>query len=558
MQRTCTTCGTNFTVSEADEHFYEKMGVPVPTLCPDDMHRARLSFRNEVDLYKRKCDKSGKEILTYYPPHAPQPIFENSVWWSDQWDPMEYGMPVSFERPFFEQFVELERRVPKSNIYVVESENCDYTNYATHNKSCYLIFGSWFSESCLYGQSVYHSLGCIDCHYVEKCQWCYECIDCLECYETAFAQNSQSCTNSWFLFDCRNCENCIGCWNLRRKGYHIWNVPVSKEEFEKTLQKLRTSNEFVELFQEKFRKHVQEDVIHRAMIGENNDNVSGNFIYHSRNVVDSYNVQEAEDIGYSDRTLKQKDQYFCTGVHYGELAFNCLSVDFSHGIVGCMNGEHHTNTAYCIDCYSVEDCFGCVGLRQKKYCILNKQYEKEEYEKLKTKIVEHMRKTPLRSPTGSSEGQAGEWGQYFPVAMNNFYYNRTLANDYFPLSRKEAEKRGYRWKEDEPKAPKGTHLTIPDSIADVPDSITDEVLLCASTQTNYRVTPQELAAYRKMGWPVPRENWQYRYSNRLGLRTPRKQWQRTCANCQKPIQTSYAPDRPEIVHCEQCYMKEVY
>lgn len=49
--------------------------------------------------------------------------------------------------------------------------------------------------------------------------------------------------------------------------------------------------------------------------------------------------------------------------------------------------------AYCIDCYDTKNCFGCIGLRNKQYCILNKQYTKEQYEELVPKIIEHMTKT---------------------------------------------------------------------------------------------------------------------------------------------------------------------
>ena len=31
--------------------------------------------------------------------------------------------------------------------------------------------------------------------------------------------------------------------------------------------------------------------------------------------------------------------------------------------------------------------FGCEGLRKKQYCILNKQYSKEEYENVKIKLL---------------------------------------------------------------------------------------------------------------------------------------------------------------------------
>ena len=37
-----------------------------------------------------------------------------------------------------------------------------------------------------------------------------------------------------------------------------------------------------------------------------------------------------------------------------------------------------------------------------------------------------------------------------------------------------------------------------------------------------------------------------------------KNEKKTCQNCKKEFETSYAPDRPEIVYCESCYNKEVY
>ena len=68
--------------------------------------------------------------------------------------------------------------------------------------------------------------------------------------------------------------------------------------------------------------------------------------------------------------------------------------------------------------------FGCVGLRNASYCILNRQYTKEEYESLVPRIIEHMMKT-------------GEWGEFFPSSLSPFGYNETVAQEYFPLTREE-------------------------------------------------------------------------------------------------------------------------
>jgi CxxC-x17-CxxC domain-containing protein len=44
----------------------------------------------------------------------------------------------------------------------------------------------------------------------------------------------------------------------------------------------------------------------------------------------------------------------------------------------------------------------------------------------------------------------------------------------------------------------------------------------------------------------------------MKLRNPRKLFDRKCDKCGKDIKTTYAPDRPEIVYCEECYEKEIY
>ncbi|MBU0627022.1 hypothetical protein KKG31_00005 [Patescibacteria group bacterium] len=51
-----------------------------------------------------------------------------------------------------------------------------------------------------------------------------------------------------------------------------------------------------------------------------------------------------------------------------------------------------TNAYYCVNCHGCHNIFGCIGLRNKEYCIFNKQYTKEEYESIVPKIIERMQK----------------------------------------------------------------------------------------------------------------------------------------------------------------------
>ena len=66
--------------------------------------------------------------------------------------------------------------------------------------------------------------------------------------------------------------------------------------------------------------------------------------------------------------------------------------------------------------------FWCIGLRNKQYCIFNKQYTKDEYEKTVANIITHMQET-------------GERGEFFHPSLSPFGYNETVAQEYFPLEK---------------------------------------------------------------------------------------------------------------------------
>ncbi len=101
--RECQNCKTQFTIEPDDFTFYEKIKVPPPSWCPECRYIRRLLDRNEWTMYKRKCDATGKVIISIYRPDAPFPVYDQEYWKSDAWDPLSYGREFDFSRPFFEQ-----------------------------------------------------------------------------------------------------------------------------------------------------------------------------------------------------------------------------------------------------------------------------------------------------------------------------------------------------------------------------------------------------------------------------------------------------------------------
>ena len=134
IQKTCTALGIPFEISEQDQRIYEKLGVSLPTRCPDERARARLAWRNERIFYRRPCDATGKPIVSIFDVGTPFPVYSQEYWWSDSWDPLSYGRDFDFSRGFFEQFVDLFRVVPQCALRCPQSENSEYTNQCEKNK----------------------------------------------------------------------------------------------------------------------------------------------------------------------------------------------------------------------------------------------------------------------------------------------------------------------------------------------------------------------------------------------------------------------------------------
>ena len=140
--KACQNCKSNFQIEPEDFKFYEKMQVPAPTFCPECRMIRRMAWMGYRILYKRKCDFTGEEMITVHHQDIPQKVYKQEVWWSDKWDPKDYGRDYDFSRSFFEQWLDLFRDVPLPALYTEYSSmiNSEYCNAASTDRNCYLFF----------------------------------------------------------------------------------------------------------------------------------------------------------------------------------------------------------------------------------------------------------------------------------------------------------------------------------------------------------------------------------------------------------------------------------
>ncbi len=229
MNKNCSDCNQGFVITEKDKAFYSKINVPTPKLCPQCRRQRRLAFRNERSLYVRKCDLTGKIIVSAYSPDKPFKVYQHAEWEKDLWDPVDNGRNYDFDRTFFDQFNDLQLAVPKKAMHISDNMlNCDYCNYGGNSKNCYLCFTPFESQNCLYSRVPFGCNYDVDGEANILCQYCYECISCVNCYECFYSKYCETSKYSAFLIDCAACENCFGCIGQRHKQYMFLNQQLSK------------------------------------------------------------------------------------------------------------------------------------------------------------------------------------------------------------------------------------------------------------------------------------------------------------------------------------------
>ncbi len=572
--QTCNTCAKEFEVTNDDLAFYDQMKVEIPSFCSECRLLQRLIWRNEKTLYRRECDMCHRQMISIYSLDSEYTVYCRECFHSDNWDPQSFGRQIDFSRPFLEQFRALQLQVPRISSFVFQNTKSEYVNGAAYNKNCYMIFRSDNNEDLLFSYSTSNSRSSSDLLNSTECNMCYGCVGCIKCYRTIYSEDCSASQNLIACKNCINCQDCIGCVNLHNVQYAIFNEIYTKEEYLKKSKELGLESRINLSSLQKKINEFQAKFPVKYLHGLKNVEVSGDYILNSKNahiVFDSQELENCKFINHGEHAKDSYDSYVL--VDKSERSYNVISGIALNTVLSGNCIWHGYNISYSDTCENSHDLFGCVGLRKKEYCILNTQYTKEEYEALVLKIIENMRSMPF------SDGKVDyQYGDPLPATFSPFAYNETVAHEYFPSDKEKAEHRGFSWKEGEKKKYEATleGNSTPDEIKNVEDSIVKEIIACAHRNNcahqctdAFKITEDELHLYRRINIPLPTLCFNCRNGERIEKRNPCKLWLRSCmctienhhnhkgATCMEEFETSYAPDRKEIVYCESCYQQEV-
>ena len=471
--------------------------------------RKQTSWRDflmEISSWYTLSLYNNKGIISRFPDtDRVKNVIPNKKFEENRDNLLELGINYNSETGFFHSFDSLFKNIDMFN-------SCQYWNNINSN----------FSESVLNGKNVYLTFAAIsDCENVcysisvkDNCsdvfnslmiqpnsQDIYFATNVSSSYKVFYSRYIQNSNNIWFSTNLIGCQECIDCDNLENVSYHINNKQYPQEEY------------FIKKEEILSDKYSFLDKYTSLKIWGNNIGC-GNI----RKGDALFNCFDISDAKHSFNVKWGKNLIFTGWVQWVEDAYDICGggSPTSHDIYGVagVSGDHvycsshiiGSNIFYSFYLENCSFCIGCVWLKNKQYCILNKQYTKEQWEILADKIFTQM------------ESDWILW-DFFPGNINPYYFNDTIAEMLWDFTKEEVESKWYMWRDEEIKVdiPEWVDIISTEELNDYqwysPSGewrINPEILKKVIKDDKwdyYKVVQMEYDFLMKHSLPLPRLHW---------------------------------------------------
>lgn len=544
--RVCTETGESFEITARDIEMLKLLRVPPPTKVWWVYIRRMRTYMAGIDLFRRTMP-GGENVISMYDAESSALIVPTAYWHSDSFDPMQFGMKLDPARPFFETWKELSDSVPRPAIIQdPKSVNSEWSVYSIAYKNCYQCGTGAENEDCLYADMGWKDKHCSGITSCTGCEWCIDCVLCQNCSRAVSCEGCESCTDVTFCLACKNCTDCFGCTNLRNKKFCFFNEQLTEEEYRKRLADIDLSDSRIfEEWKTRILNTVWKTAFRRTGSQLRSENVFGDDIADCRDVV-GITLFNSERLYYGFGVLRGKDSmYFSSGVDI-ERCFMTARTDKAYQNRMTNSCENCIDVEYSELLTSCENCFGCIGLRHKKFCIFNTQYTEEEY-------------WPLVDAIKTAMLERGEYGDFFPYVLAPFAYNTSMADLLYPMEKTDALALGSRWYEfsEEMKTAASPVSEVPHRLAATTDDILNKKFRCSVTGRAFAYVRPEIDLYRELGVALPRVHPNHLRAQRARQMHPSILHRRTCDVCGKMVMTRIPPSVTAPLYCQEDYEKAV-
>jgi len=434
-------------------------------------------------------------------------VVKYSQYYEQEWNSYINGHPYDPSRPFFEQWKELWMNVDATNmINFFMSENSDYGDVVSKSRNVYLsTYVVNGNEDVVYSYGVKDNCSRIFNSSIisDGCENIYNSLGVSHSFEIIYSRYIANSSHIWFSTNLQGCSHCLFCNGLENKSYCISNKQYSKEEYlELKQQYLSEKGKFHDYYEQICRIPSQ----HVA-----SSNVSGHYAIESHDVENAYFPYRVNtwrnliNVGGSEGNT---DIYDVVNGGWPELhnicGVNGIAINTQYAYLSCHIPNCH-NVYYCFYSESCSYCLWCIGLKNKEYCIFNKQYSREERHQKVNEIFENME-------------QSGEFGEFFPSSINPFYFNDTVAALIEDFDRDEIVGDWYMRRDEEIKVDipewmdvvSHSELSSFEQTVDANYTIDESILkkvIRDEEWHNYRIIKMEYDFLIKYWLPLPRAHW---------------------------------------------------
>lgn len=491
----CRVTGSKFETTPLEEELYRQFDVEVPDFVPSERRRLLLSLANVKNFFRRRSSLTGDPIYGVYSADSSFDVWETDLW-LDARRAGKFGetsLDWNSKGSLFEQLGELFKLFPRPAFFGGElGKTVGSTQIFDADRVSYVSMASKVTDSSA-SFLVRNSENISNCFIISNSKECYGCINIGNCSRTVFSENSTDCSDSYFLFNCKECKHCTFCTGLTGKEYYFDNEELTPEEYAAKLADLELSSRGgLEQAKERFLKLREQNKSSDTIIASRE-------VEHSFGVWFGFGVKDCIDLqGYSEN-----------------ISESVLSVGCGGGAKRIFNSLYCTadveDLSYSAYCTKSRHLFGCFGLENREYCILNKQFKESEYFPLKEEIVSVFKKKKV-------------WGRPFGMKFSDFPYNHSLAQDFFPITKVQSSLLEVDW---DPQIESFQPSKLLESeasmsrLADAPESIEnasrEAIYICELSGRPFQYLPGELELCVKLGvYPSPYST-EERYRQTLAL-----------------------------------------
>ncbi|MBI2485217.1 hypothetical protein HYW18_03670 [Candidatus Uhrbacteria bacterium] len=380
-ERVCPVSGERWMMTEEELIWMRKFQVPPSDISPTIRRKLLFGFNSGVTIWWNTDAVTKKLIVSYIHPDNPIPVVEDSLWHAQDWsDRGARGLDIA--QPFFPQLRQVLHAVPFQATRTFGTPVNSMGVGIISAEDSFMVFGGVKNtRRSAYGFMCKELEDCEDTFIGTSSQESFSLNRSTKMYRCRVAMQCQECVSCDFLFDSRNCESCFLGSNLRNRKYVFANEQLSKETYEQKMKEVDLTS--WKVFQSWMQRYLE--MLRTEAVWPENFNVgceasSGEYLMKCVRCTDGFGLSFATDMyacqlchsvvqgnAYTSGIDGTSDSYMAVGV------INGSRVLFSTACMRCQNIE------YCLNCSDCENCFGCVGLKNKKFHILNKAYAEEEY-----------------------------------------------------------------------------------------------------------------------------------------------------------------------------------